>query len=153
MRSLHLCLLVAAEAALVASAASCGKGGSHASGGPGGAGVGGSDAGMGGDGLVIDFDSGHGAVIALSIVPPSSTITVTNPMMPPTQALTAEATYADKTMAPISASWTLDRLDIASVGAGNGVVTPTGTTFAGVWRRAHRVSGNAPLSWPSHATV
>jgi hypothetical protein len=136
MRALHLGLLVALEAALVASGASCGGGGGSSATGSGGSGgsassgsaSGGGDAGST-DGPIIDFDANHGAVVGLAVSPAAGTITVTDPAKPPTKAFTAVATYADKTTADVSASWTLDRLDIASVGAGSGVVTPTGTTF------------------------
>ena len=75
------------------------------------------------------FGMGDVAVTSLAITPATATLTVTNPAMVPTQALLATATLADGTSEPASASWTIDRLDIASVGAGSGILTPTGTTF------------------------
>jgi len=120
-------VVLLAVAALVASAPACGS--SH----PGFAPDSGSDAttgdDAGDDSQSLGEGGSHGAVTALAITPAASTLLVTNPMAPPTATLTAVATYADGTMGPVGASWTIDRLDIASVGAGNGVVTPTGSTF------------------------
>jgi hypothetical protein len=94
------------------------------SGGDGSAGDGGSN-----DAPSFGGDSSHGAVVGLSVTPKTSTITVTNPASPPTATLTCVATYADGTNANVAASWTVDRFDIAGIGAGSGIVTPTGTTF------------------------
>jgi hypothetical protein len=80
----------------------------------------------------LDFDTSHGAVTALSIAPATSTLTVTNPMTPPTEALKAIAKYADGSSGSVSASWTVTRPDIAGIGASTGVVTPSGTTFGDV---------------------
>ncbi len=81
------------------------------------------------DGPSFGGDSSHGAVVTLSVTPATSTITVTNPASPPTATLAAVATYADGTNAKVPASWTVDRFDIASISAGGGIVTPTGTTY------------------------
>jgi hypothetical protein len=81
------------------------------------------------DGPSFGGDGSHGVLTALIVTPANSTITVTNPMSPPTATLKAVATYADGSMGDVSASWTVDRFDIASIGAGSGIVTPTGGTF------------------------
>jgi hypothetical protein len=80
----------------------------------------------------LDFDTSHGAVTSLSITPATATITVTNPAKPPTTQLKAVAKYSDGSAAPVSASWSVNRVDIAGVGASTGLVTPTGTTFGAV---------------------
>jgi hypothetical protein len=81
----------------------------------------------------LSFDSpSHGAVTGLTISPGTSNITVTKPAKPPTLSLEAIATYKDGTTGPVSASWTVARPDIAGIGAGTGIVTPTGTTFGAV---------------------
>src|SRR5579862_1272844 len=74
----------------------------------------------------LNFDSSHGKLTALTINPPTSKITVANPAKPPTSQLKAVAQYSDGSSAPVAASWTLDRVDIAGIGAGTGLVTPTG---------------------------
>lgn len=127
LRDFPFAVLLLAATALFASAPACGS--SH----PGFASDSGSDAttgdDAGDDSQSLGEGGSHGAVTALAITPAASTLLVTNPMAPPTATLTAVATYADGTMGPVGASWTLDRLDIASIGAGNGVVTPTASTF------------------------
>jgi hypothetical protein len=92
------------------------------------------------EGPTLTFDANHGALTSIAVMPATSVVTVTNPAMPPTLALSATATYADGTTAPLSASWTLDRLDIASIGAGSGVLTPTGATFGVVTVTASAMS-------------
>ena len=77
----------------------------------------------------IDFDANHGAAKALVIEPADAVVDVTNLGMLPTKALTAKVTFADNTTSATPASWTIDRLDIATIGAGTGVVTATGGTF------------------------
>ncbi len=137
MRVLPLALVVALEVAVVVSGAACGGAGARASGSSGQGGAGGSagtasgasDGGTTDDGPSIDFDANHGGVKSLAVKPATTAITVTDPMSPPTASLTAVATFEDDSTQDVSASWTVDRLDIASVGAGSGVVTPTGTTF------------------------
>src|SRR5579871_4461068 len=66
-----------------------------------------------------------GGPTGLSIQPATVELVVTDPANPPSARLTASAIYADGSAQPVSASWTVDRLDIASVGAGNGAVTAT----------------------------
>ncbi|HTQ41429.1 MAG TPA: hypothetical protein VMI75_01650 [Polyangiaceae bacterium] len=122
-------VLALASAALAPACGSSNQNGgftpdASSSGGDGSAGDDGSS-----DGPSFGGDSSHGAVVALSVTPKTSTITVTNPASPPTTTLTAVATYADGTNANVPASWTVDRFDIAGVGAASGKVTPTGTTF------------------------
>ncbi len=80
----------------------------------------------------IDFDSSHGEVTSLSIVPATTTITVTNPAKPPTAQLKAIAKYGDGSSGPVSASWTTSLPDIAEVDETGGLVTPSGTTFGKV---------------------
>ena len=77
----------------------------------------------------IDFDANHGAAKSLVIEPADAVVDVTNLAMLPTKALTAKVTFADNTTSATPASWTIDRLDIATIGAGTGVVTATGGTF------------------------
>jgi hypothetical protein len=84
------------------------------------------------DAPILDFDSSHGTLTSLSIAPATTTLTVTNPAKPPTVQLKAIARYKDGSTAPISASWTVTRPDIATIGAGTGRVTPTGATFGTV---------------------
>jgi len=77
----------------------------------------------------IDLDGAHGAITRLAIDPADAVVDVTDLMNLPSKTLTAKATFADNTTAAVSASWTIDRLDIAGIGAGTGVVTATGATF------------------------
>jgi hypothetical protein len=84
----------------------------------------------GGDGNVMPFNGAdHGAPQSLSITPANATLAVSNPGSPPTEQLVASVTFGDGTTAPETASWTLDRFDIASIGSGTGLVQPTGTVF------------------------
>jgi hypothetical protein len=80
----------------------------------------------------FNADSSHGAVMSITVTPATTTLTVTDPTMPPTAQLSAVAKYADGTSGPVDASWTVDRPDIAGVGAGTGLVTPSATTFGAV---------------------
>lgn len=86
------------------------------------------DGGPGVLGMVPGGDSGPSAT-SLAVDPPSATLTVTDPTTLPTVALTARATYADGSTQAVSASWTVDRLDIATIGAGNGAVSAAGNAF------------------------
>jgi hypothetical protein len=73
------------------------------------------------------FDIGDKAVTSLEIDPATSSLVVSDLAAPPSVTLRAIAVYADGTKAPTTAaSWTLDRFDVASVGAGTGVVKATG---------------------------
>ena len=99
------------------------------------------------DALVLSADSPTEHVTGLAIDPASSTLTVTSLSSLPTSTLTAVATFANHTTAHVAASWSLDRLDIASVGAGSGIVTVSGTTFGLV----HVTATAAGLT--AHATV
>ncbi len=75
---------------------------------------------------------GGGTVVSLSVSPASSTLTVTDQAAPATTTLVATAHYSGGMSATVPASWSVDRLDIASIGPGSGVLTPTGTTFGTV---------------------
>jgi hypothetical protein len=86
----------------------------------------------GSDGAVPSFDSSHGAMTALTITPATAQLTVTDLAAPPNQPLTATAKYADGTSSTIAASWTLDRPDIASIGAGTGLFTASAAVFGDV---------------------
>ncbi len=77
----------------------------------------------------IDFDANHGAAKTLVIEPADAIVDVTDLAMLPTKALAAKVTFADNTTSATPASWTIDRLDIATIGAGTGAVTSTGATF------------------------
>ena len=99
--------------------------------------------------------SDHGAPKGLSVVPANSTLDVTDVTNLPNTTLTAQITYTDGTRSTVSASWTLDRFDIASVGAGTGVVEPTGTVFGAVTvtAKAMGLTGSTKLTVTLHATV
>jgi hypothetical protein len=84
------------------------------------------------DALHLNNDSSHGTLTSLTISPATATITVTDLTKPPTTTLAAIAKYSDGTKAPISASWTVTRPDIAGVGPSDGVVTPSTMTFGAV---------------------
>jgi hypothetical protein len=75
------------------------------------------------------FGTDHGAPQGLTITPANSTLAITDLSTLATAQLTAQLAYGDGTSAPVPASWTLDRFDIASIGAGTGLVTPTGNVF------------------------
>jgi hypothetical protein len=78
------------------------------------------------------FVGDHGAPKSVSILPASSTLQVTNLSTLPDAQLTAQVLYTDGTTSTVAASWTVDRFDIASIGAGTGLVQPTGTVFGKV---------------------
>jgi len=77
-------------------------------------------------------ETGSASIVALSISPSTSTLTVTDLAAPPTTKLVASATYSNGTHGTVAATWSVDRLDIASIGAATGVLTPTGTSFGTV---------------------
>jgi hypothetical protein len=108
--------------------AGCGSGSSQGNAPTGDAGdAGGRDATS--DGPQFEFDSSHGSVTELTITPGSKTLTVSNTMKPPALQLKAVAKYSDGTTGSVTASWTVDRPDIAEISSGGGLVTPSGTTF------------------------
>ncbi|MEO7096337.1 MAG: hypothetical protein ABI175_23970, partial [Polyangiales bacterium] len=89
----------------------------------------------GGDGDPLDsspgtdasFDIGDKTLASIEIDPATSTLVVNDLAAPPSVTLRASAVYADGTKGPAgAASWTLDRFDVASVGAGTGIVKATG---------------------------
>ena len=81
------------------------------------------------DGYVGGFGSDHGVAQGLTITPPNPTLSVTDLKNLPSQQLNAQITFSDGTTANIPASWTIDRIDIAAIGAGTGLVQPTGSVF------------------------
>jgi hypothetical protein len=112
----------------VVGVAACGGSGS------GGNGFAGGDSGLDAttDAPVFNDDANHGAVMSITVSPATTTLTVTNTATPPTAQLSAIAKYADGSSAPVDASWTVNLPNIAGVGAGTGLVTPTGSTFGAV---------------------
>ena len=92
----------------------------------------GADGGQDADGTMSIFGTDHGAPQSLAVTPANSTLAVTDFSSLPTVTLSAQLTYTDGTMATVPASWTVDRYDIASIGAGSGVVQPTGNVFGKV---------------------
>jgi hypothetical protein len=115
--------LVVMGCAIVFAGAACGSNGGGFGGTPNGGGNG-ADATTG-----FDQDGGDLQAESLAIEPADSVVTVTNLTTPATATLTARATFADKSVRTVTASWTLDRLDIAGVGAGTGVATSTNLVF------------------------
>ena len=101
------------------------------------------------------FGSDHGAPQSLTITPASSTLAVTDLSNPPSTSLTAQITFTDGTSAAASASWSLDRLDIASIGAGTGQLVPTTTAFGKVTvtAQAQGLSATATVTVTLQATV
>jgi Tol biopolymer transport system component len=97
----------------------------------------------------------HGAPKGLVVVPANSTLDVTDVTNLPTKQLTAQVTYTDGTQGSVQASWTIDRFDIASVGAGTGVVQPTGAVFGDVTVTASAMglTGSTKVSVHLQATV
>lgn len=82
------------------------------------------------DGGTSGGDAGaHGAITSLAVVPAVSTLSVTDPTVLPSASLAAVATFADGTTGPVTASWSLDRYDIAQVGVGSGVVSAVGNAY------------------------
>ena len=112
----------------VVGVAACGGSGS------GGNGFAGGDSGLDAttDAPVFNDDANHGAVMSITVSPATTTLTVTNTATPPTAQLSAIAKYADGSSAPVDASWTVNLPNIAGVGAGTGLVTPSGSTFGDV---------------------
>lgn len=144
-------LAAAMAAALVAVAVSCSKDdgstfctGSHC----------GPDASVG-DGYVPGFGVDHGAPQSLTITPANPTLAVTDLKNLPNLTLSAQITFTDGTSATIPSSWTADRIDIASVGAGNGVVQPTGTVFGrvSVTAQADGLKASTTVTVTAKATV
>ena len=90
------------------------------------------DAGLDGDGTMSLLGADHGAPQTLTITPANSTLAVTDLTNLPSETLSTTLTYTDGTTVSVQASWTVDRYDIASIGAGSGVVQPTGNVFGKV---------------------
>lgn len=116
-------------------------------------GTGGAKAGAGvrGDGGAISpLDaSGVDGAVSLAIAPAGLALEVTDLSALPSAQLTARATYADGTTHAVSASWTLDRIDIATIGAGTGSVSAAGNAFG----TAVVTAVSAGLSATSNVTV
>jgi hypothetical protein len=108
-----------------------------------------------GDGNVPNLGSDHGAPQGLSITPANPTLAVMDLKNLPSQALTAQITFTDGTTANVPASWTIDRIDIASVGAGTGLVQPTGAVFgrATVTAQADGLKATTTVTVTVKATV
>ena len=108
---------------------------------------------MPGDGPTLVGD--HGAPKSLAIVPANSSLQVTDVSNLPSAQLTAQLLYTDGTTGSVPASWTVDRFDIASVGAGTGVVEPTGTAFGKVTvtAQAQGLTGTTTITVTFKATV
>ncbi len=117
-------------------------------------GDGGSPDGFNGDGpMLVGVD--HGAPTGLVIQPASSTLTITDLGNLATAQLAAQITYTDGTSTGVPASWTIDRIDIASIGAGTGLVVPTGTVFGtiNVTAQAQGLTGMTTLTVALQTTV
>jgi hypothetical protein len=144
-------LAAAAAAALVALAMACSKdeGSTFCTSASCGA-----DASLG-DGNVPGFGADHGAPESLAIAPSNPTLEITNLQNLANQQLTAQLTFADGTNATIPASWTIDRIDIASIGAGTGLVQPTGAVFgrATVTAQAQGLKATTTVTVTAKATV
>jgi hypothetical protein len=68
-------------------------------------------------------------VASLAVSPATVTLDVTDLAALPSTTLTAVATMSDGTTQTVSASWTIDRFDVASVGSATGVVSAVGNAF------------------------
>lgn len=67
----------------------------------------------------------HGAVLSITVDPPTAVVDVSNGASSPAP-FTCIGTHEDGFIGPIPASWTLDRPDLGAVGAGSGVFTAGG---------------------------
>lgn len=67
----------------------------------------------------------HGAIVSLTIDPPSAVVDIVNGAVLPST-FTAIATYEDQFKGNVDASWSLDRVDLGQIKVG-GVFTPHGT--------------------------
>jgi hypothetical protein len=107
------------------------------------------------DAMRLGGDASPGHAVKLTISPASPTVTVTDLAHPPTATLTASAVYSDGSTQGIAASWTVDRFDIASIGAGSGVLTPTTTTFGvvHVTATAGMLTATVPVTVKLHASL
>ena len=74
-------------------------------------------------------DGGEPTAKSLSVAPSTTTLLVTDLDTLPSTTFVATATLADGSTARGITSWSIDRPDIATIGAGNGVVTAAGTVF------------------------
>ena len=85
---------------------------------------------------------------SLSVSPSTTTLLVTDLSALPSTAFTATAKFADGTTSRGNASWSIDRLDIASVGAGDGVVAASGMAFgsATVTAAAYGLTAQATIT-------
>jgi hypothetical protein len=101
------------------------------------------------------FVGDHGAPKSLSVVPANSSLQITDLSALPTAQLSAKVLYTDGTTSSVDASWTVDRIDIASIGAGTGLVTPTGTVFGKVTATAQAfgLTGSTSITVSLQATV
>lgn len=68
----------------------------------------------------------HGAVVSLTIDPPSAVVDIVNGAVLPST-FTAIATYADQFKGNIDATWSLDRVDLGLITKTGGVFTPHGS--------------------------
>jgi hypothetical protein len=115
--------------AVAAACGNSGKGGGFAA--PGSDAGGAADATLGEDANTPNLgNQDSGPAQSLAISPAGATLTVTSLTAPfPTQAFTANATFSGGAVAATQATWSLDRLDIASIDPNGGVLTPSGGTF------------------------
>jgi hypothetical protein len=113
------------------------------------------DAGLDGDSTMSLLGADHGAPQTITITPANSTLAVTDLSNLPSETLSATLTYTDGTTASVQASWTVDRYDIASIGAGNGLVQPTGNVFGKVTVTAvaQGIQGSTTVTVTVQATI
>jgi hypothetical protein len=107
----------------------------------------------GDDGSLFGVD--HGAPKGLAVDPSNPSLQVTDTTNLPSLQLSAQITYGDGTTIGVPASWTVDRIDIASVGAGNGLVQPTGQVYgrATVTAKAQGLAASTTVTVTAKATV
>src|SRR5438477_8973163 len=82
------------------------------------------------DGGAPSFDSARANATSLAITPADGTLDVTDLAALPSQQLTARVSYDDgSTATALGVTWSVDRLDIATIASGGGTVTASGSAF------------------------
>ena len=105
----------------------------------------------GGSGGFLDASSSE--VESISVDPPSATIQVVNGAVAATQ-FTARANLVGGGTQDVAASWTFDRLDLASITAGGGALTPRGNKGgAGTVTASVTTSDGAVLTATAQVTI
>jgi hypothetical protein len=107
------------------------------------------------DGGAPSFDSARANATSLAITPADGTLDVTDLAALPSQQLTARVTYDDgSTATALGVTWSVDRLDIATIASGGGTVTASGSAFGKttITAKAQGLTATTSLTVRLHVT-